>query len=72
MASESRQDVLVRAMPVVFVLIWSTGFIVARYGMPFSPPMKFLALRYALSVICFAVMAISAEVVDTSWTALAC
>lgn len=42
-----------RAMPVVFVLIWSTGFIVARYGMPFAPPFKFLALRYALSLACF-------------------
>lgn len=42
-----------RAMPWVFVLIWSTGFIVARYGMPYAPPMKFLALRYALSVLCF-------------------
>ncbi len=40
-------------MPVVFVLIWSTGFIVARYGMPLSPPMKFLAVRYALSILCF-------------------
>jgi hypothetical protein len=29
----------VRAMPAIFVLIWSTGFIVARYGMPLSPPM---------------------------------
>lgn len=43
----------VRSMPVVFVLIWSTGFIVARYGMPHSPPFKFLALRYALSILCF-------------------
>ncbi|VTU31459.1 DMT family transporter [Variovorax sp. RA8] len=43
----------VRAMPVVFVLIWSTGFIVARYGMPYAPPLKFLAVRYALSVLCF-------------------
>lgn len=43
----------VRAMPWVFVLIWSTGFIVARYGMPHSPPMKFLAVRYALSILCF-------------------
>src|SRR6478735_944307 len=58
MVSDSRQDVLVRAMPVVFVLIWSTGFIVARYGMPFSPPMTFLAMRYALSVVCFAVWAL--------------
>jgi drug/metabolite transporter (DMT)-like permease len=40
-------------MPIVFVLIWSTGFIVARYGMPHSPPFKFLALRYALSILCF-------------------
>jgi drug/metabolite transporter (DMT)-like permease len=40
-------------MPAVFVLIWSTGFIVARYGMPYAPPMKFLATRYALSIACF-------------------
>ena len=45
----------VRAMPAVFVLIWSTGFIVARYGMPHAPPLKFLAVRYALSVLCFLV-----------------
>ena len=44
---------LIRAMPWVFVLIWSTGFIVARYGMPHSPPLKFLSVRFALSIICF-------------------
>ncbi|MBS0451030.1 MAG: DMT family transporter [Proteobacteria bacterium] len=43
----------VRAMPAVFVLIWSTGFIVARYGMPYAPPLKFLAVRFALSLVCF-------------------
>ncbi len=42
-------------MPVVFVLIWSTGFVVARYGMPHAPPLGFLALRYALSVLAFGV-----------------
>ncbi len=57
MTMHSRQDALVGAMPVVFVLIWSTGFIVARFGMPYAPPMKFLVLRYALSVGCFAVWA---------------
>lgn len=46
-------DAWVRATPVVFVLIWSTGFIVARYGMPHAPPLSFLALRYALSIACF-------------------
>jgi drug/metabolite transporter (DMT)-like permease len=46
---------LVRSMPAVFVLIWSTGFIVARYGMPHAPPLSFLALRYALSLLAFGV-----------------
>ncbi len=53
MSGVARDDALIRAMPVVFVLIWSTGFIVARYGMPHAPPMKFLAVRYALSFLCF-------------------
>lgn len=43
----------IRLMPWVFVLIWSSGFIVARYAMPHAPPMKFLSLRFALSVGCF-------------------
>ncbi|HRK39509.1 MAG TPA: DMT family transporter [Burkholderiaceae bacterium] len=46
-------DAWLRAMPAVFVLIWSTGFIVARYGMPHAPPFSFLAMRYALSIACF-------------------
>ncbi|NBW69253.1 MAG: EamA/RhaT family transporter, partial [Betaproteobacteria bacterium] len=40
-------------MPVVFVGIWSTGFIVARFGMPNSPPFAFLWLRFAFSILCF-------------------
>lgn len=43
-----------RAMPAVFVVIWSTGFVVARYGMPHAPPLTFLSWRYALSVLAFA------------------
>ena len=49
-----RQGALLRAMPIVFVLIWSTGFIVARFGMPHSPPLTFLSMRYAFSLLCFA------------------
>jgi drug/metabolite transporter (DMT)-like permease len=41
------------AMPWVFVGIWSTGFVVARFGMPHAPPMGFLAWRFALSVLAF-------------------
>jgi drug/metabolite transporter (DMT)-like permease len=44
-----------RAMPAVFVLIWSTGFVVAKYGLPYAPPLTFLSIRYALSLLCFLV-----------------
>lgn len=40
-------------MPAVFVVIWSTGFIVAKYGMPYAPPLTFLAIRFFLSIVCF-------------------
>lgn len=53
MSGGRSSDAWLKAIPVVFVLIWSTGFIVARYGMPHAPPLSFLALRYALSIACF-------------------
>ena len=34
------------AMPFVFVLIWSTGFVVAKFGLPYAPPLTFLVLRF--------------------------
>lgn len=53
MNAPASDNAWLRAMPWVFVLIWSTGFIVARYGMPHAPPLSFLAMRYALSILCF-------------------
>lgn len=34
--------------PALFVLMWSTGFIAAKYGLPYAPPLTFLLLRFAL------------------------
>jgi drug/metabolite transporter (DMT)-like permease len=42
-------------MPWAFVLIWSTGFVVARLAMPHASPFSFLTVRFALSTLCFAV-----------------
>jgi drug/metabolite transporter (DMT)-like permease len=53
--ADSGDPLWIKLMPWIFVLIWSTGFIVARYGMPYAPPMKFLVIRYGLSLICFVV-----------------
>lgn len=30
----------------VFIFLWSTGFIVARYGMPYTDPLTFLSMRF--------------------------
>ena len=35
-----------RLIPAAFVLIWSSGFIIARYGMPHAAPMTFSLLRF--------------------------
>ncbi|MBL8330317.1 MAG: DMT family transporter [Rubrivivax sp.] len=44
-----------RAAPALFVLIWSTGFVVAKFGMPHAPPFSFLCWRFALSILAFVV-----------------
>ena len=62
MNSSESSSAWVRAMPAVFVLIWSTGFIVARYGMPHAPPFSFLAMRYGLSIFCFSIWIYVAKV----------
>jgi drug/metabolite transporter (DMT)-like permease len=46
-----------RLLPGLFVVLWSTGFIGARLGMPHAEPMTFLALRFALTAVCLAALA---------------
>jgi drug/metabolite transporter (DMT)-like permease len=46
-ALESAGARVVAAMPFVFVLLWSTGFIVAKYAAPHAPPLTFLLWRFA-------------------------
>ena len=41
----------VRSMPLVFVFLWSTGFVATKLGLPYAPPVTFLLLRFALVVI---------------------
>ncbi|WP_336070420.1 DMT family transporter [Nitratireductor rhodophyticola] len=40
---------LTRAIPALFVLLWATGFIGARYAMPWAEPFTFLWVRFALT-----------------------
>jgi len=50
--------------PALFVLLWSTGFIGARYGMPYIEPLTFLAVRMGFAVVIMAAIALLA---GTRW-----
>jgi drug/metabolite transporter (DMT)-like permease len=45
-AQFSLKKYLLPCVPALFVLIWSTGFIVAKFGLPYAPPLTFLLLRF--------------------------
>ena len=42
---------MTRFYPFLFVLLWSTGFIGAKFGLPYAEPITFLCLRYALVIV---------------------
>jgi len=45
----------IAAAPAVFVLLWSTGFIFSKLGMPYTQPLTFLVVRFAIVVALFGV-----------------
>jgi drug/metabolite transporter (DMT)-like permease len=50
-ASTPAQANWLAPVPLFFVLLWSTGFIAAKYGLPYAPPLSFLILRCAGAVL---------------------
>jgi len=52
-------DPLARLAPPLFVLIWATGFIVARLVAPHADPLHFLSLRYVLAIAVLAPIALA-------------
>jgi len=50
--------------PLAFVVLWSTGFIVARFALPHSQPIIFLALRVACAGL---VLALWARLSRATW-----
>lgn len=54
----SAPSLALRAMPAVFVVLWATGFIGAKYGLPYAPPLKFLLWRFVVVVALMAPVAL--------------
>jgi drug/metabolite transporter (DMT)-like permease len=48
---------LARVAPIVFVFLWSTGYIGAKYGLPFAPPFTFLLVRMVLASLALLLIA---------------
>ncbi len=38
-------------IPLLFVFLWSTGFIFSKLGLPYAEPLSFLALRFSIAAI---------------------
>ena len=47
-------NLFARLAPPLFVLIWATGFIVARFVAPYAEPLTFLVVRYILATLVLA------------------
>ena len=62
--SKARLPEIDAVYPLLFVGLWSTGFIGAKYGLPDVEPLTFLALRYAAVIV---LMAAAALVFRAPW-----
>jgi drug/metabolite transporter (DMT)-like permease len=50
---------LARTAPFLFVLLWSTGFLGAKFGLPHAAPLAFLLIRYLLVIALMASLALA-------------
>jgi drug/metabolite transporter (DMT)-like permease len=57
-----------RLAPGLFVVLWSSGFIGAKYGLPYAGPATFLTLRFALVATLLVLMALATR---APWPGLA-
>jgi drug/metabolite transporter (DMT)-like permease len=47
-----------RLAPVVFILLWSSGWVAAKFGASVAGPLTFLSIRYALAILVFAALCV--------------
>lgn len=50
---------LARIAPLLFVFLWSTGFLGAKFGLPHAAPLAFLLIRYGLVITLMASLAVA-------------
>jgi drug/metabolite transporter (DMT)-like permease len=60
-ASAARPSTWLSPIPIFFVCLWSTGFVVAKLGLPYAPPLTFLVLRCLGALAVLAPMVVFAK-----------
>ncbi len=60
-------DSLVRVAPWLFILIWSSGYVVAKLASPHADPLTFLLVRYAGVILVMGALAAVARAPWPSW-----
>ena len=63
-AQHPQSSLWISAMPAVFVFLWATGFIGAKYGLPYAEPLTFLLYRF---VIVAAILLVVVLVTRAPW-----
>lgn len=58
---EARSDAVILAVSLLFVVLWSSGHITSKLGIPYIEPFKFLTIRFFLSAILLATIALAAR-----------
>ncbi len=68
---ERTKRILGLTAPGLFVLLWSTGFIGAKLGVPYADPMTFLTLRFVVAGTLLTLLALATGAPwPSSWKAL--
>lgn len=47
---------LASVAPWAFIFVWASGYIAAKYGLPYAEPLTFLSLRYAAVIVLMLVL----------------
>jgi len=58
-AAEASRHGAYAVFPALFVVLWSTGFIAAKYGLPYAPPLRFLFVRFLCVAVLMTVVAVA-------------
>jgi len=67
MPSTHPSSFLIRATPLTFALLWSSGFIVAKYAVPDADPLTFLVARFALTILILVLIAVASAALESKW-----